>query len=73
MSASSCRLKSESPSARSTRPTSVLSSCRPTAASLNMPASYGAKKDAGVMLWYCSTRLPGSDANASVIGDGNAK
>ena len=25
------------------------------------------------MLWYCSTRAPGSDANAAVIGDGSAK
>ena len=30
----------------------------------------GAKKCAGVMLWYCRTRAPGSVANAAVIGDG---
>ena len=38
-----------------------------------MSASNGAKNSGGVMLWYCSTRPPGKDANASVIGDGVAK
>ncbi len=34
-----------------------------------MPAWYGAKKWAGVTLWYCSTRPCGSAAKASVITD----
>ena len=38
-----------------------------------IPASNGAKKCAGVTLWYCSTRAPGSVRNAAVIGDGTAK
>src|SRR3954471_218954 len=70
---SSWRLKSESPSARSTRFASVPSSRRPSAARRNSPASYGAKNAAGVMLWYCSTRAPFRFANASVIADGSAK
>src|SRR5207247_1159420 len=62
---SSLRLNSESPSARSTRPTRPASSWRPSDASRNSAGSYGAKYDAGVTLWYCSTRPAGSDANAA--------
>ncbi len=35
-------------------------------------ASYGARKCAGVMLWYCSIRRPGSAANSAVIAEGAA-
>ena len=38
-----------------------------------MPGSYGAKKCAGVMLWYCSTLPRGRRANAADIGEGSAK
>ena len=54
-------------------PASVASSRRPSAARRNSAGSYGAKNAAGVTLWYCRTRPPGSAANASVIGDGSAK
>ena len=69
---SSFRLYSESPRARSTRPARVASSSRPSAARRKSAGSYGAKYEAGVTLWYCRTRPDGSDANASVIGDGSA-
>jgi hypothetical protein len=71
-SSSSWRLYSESPSARSDAGASPFSSSRAMDASRNSPGAYGAKKCAGVTLWYCNTRPCGSAANAADIGDGSA-